>query len=161
MKILGIDPGTARMGFGVVEKLGSSLRALGFGCIKTDKDERREKRLQIIHEELHKVIKEYRPDMMAQELLFFSKNAKTALLVGEARGVILLAASQNLLEVHEYTPLQVKESLSGYGRASKSEVQELVQLHLNIEKFKGNDDAADALAIALCHIFYMETGDFR
>jgi len=98
---------------------------------------------------------------MAQELLFFNKNTKTALLVGEARGVILLAAAQHSLEGHEYTPLQVKESLSGYGRASKEEVQELVQLHLHIEKFKGNDDAADALAIALCHLFYLETGAIR
>lgn len=161
MKILGIDPGTARMGYGIVEQVNGEVKPLGFGCIKTHKDERREKRLQIIHHELHRIIEEFKPDMMAQELLFFNKNTKTALLVGEARGVILLAAAQHSLEVHEYTPLQVKESLSGYGRASKEEVQELVQLHLHIEKFKGNDDAADALAIALTYLFYLETGAIR
>lgn len=161
MRILGIDPGTARTGYGLIDVKNGQAAAVGFGCIKTDKDERKEKRLQILYEELSEVIEKYKPDILSQELLFFCKNAKTAILVGEARGVILLAASQNHLPVWEYTPMQVKDSIAGSGKASKSEVKEMVKLHLQMETFRGNDDAADALAIALCHLFHDSTGEIR
>ena len=158
MRILGIDPGTARMGYGIIDINGGKPQAVDFGCITTHKDEKREIRLKILYDELCRIITTYRPDVLSQELLYFSKNAKTALLVGEARGVTLLAAAKNGLPVKEYTPLQVKDSLTGYGRSSKSEIKEMVKLQLGMEKFKGNDDAADALAIALCHLFFCETG---
>ncbi|MDQ7822491.1 MAG: crossover junction endodeoxyribonuclease RuvC [Candidatus Eremiobacteraeota bacterium] len=161
MVILGIDPGTARTGYGVISSKNGTIEAVAYGCIKTDKDTPREQRLAILHRALLEVIEEQRPDVMAQELLFFNKNTKTALLVGEARGVILLAAAQSSLPVKEYTPLQVKGSLAGYGRASKSDVKEVVKLHLGLEKIKGSDDVADALATALCHLFHLETGDIR
>lgn len=163
MIILGIDPGTARTGYGVIKSERENISAVGFGCILTNKDSPREKRLETLHDELMQIIKDYRPDVIAQELLYFSKNAKTALQVGEARGVILLAAAKSMVPIEEYTPLQVKESLTGYGRASKNEIQEIVKMHLDIVKFRGlgNDDAADALAIALCHIFTIETGGMK
>jgi crossover junction endodeoxyribonuclease RuvC len=160
-RILGIDPGMARMGYGVIDMKNGSPVALCYGCVKTDKDTLKEKRLEHIHRELLKIIEEFSPSIMATELLFFSKNAKTAITIGEARGVILLAAAQSSIPIQEYTPLQVKGSLSGYGHASKSDVREMVMLHLRMEQFKGNDDAADALAVALCHLFYGETGDVR
>jgi crossover junction endodeoxyribonuclease RuvC len=160
-RILGIDPGVARMGYGIIEVGKGDPVALGYGCVKTDKDTLKEKRLEQIHRELMRIIGEYSPHIMATELLFFSKNAKTAIVIGEARGVILLAAAQCSIPIQEYTPLQVKDSLSGYGRSSKSDVREMVMLHLGMEKFKGNDDAADALAVALCHLFNDGMGAMR
>lgn len=161
MRILGIDPGTARCGFGVVDAHGTGVTTVTYGCICTDKNTAKEKRLQLLHEKICELVATHRPDVMAQELLFFNKNSKTAMVVGEARGVILLAAAQNDLPVCEYTPLQVKDSLSGYGRSSKDEIREMVKLHLGLSTIRGTDDAADALAIALCHLFHTETGAFR
>ena len=129
MKILGIDPGTARTGYGVIKSNNDEVEALDFGCICTSKEEPKEKRLAIIHQELLQLIKTHRPDIMAQELLFFNRNTKTALQVGEARGVILLAAALKNLPIREYTPLQVKDSLTGYGRASKKEVKVVILSH--------------------------------
>jgi len=160
MRILGIDPGTARTGYGVVDALDSGVQSVTYGCICTDKNTAKEKRLQILHEKVSELLSMHHPDVMAQELLFFSKNSKTAMVVGEARGVILLAAAQSNVPVCEYTPLQVKGSLSGYGRSSKDEIREMVKLHLGLSAIRSTDDAADALAIALCHLFYLETGAF-
>ncbi|MGV8119359.1 MAG: crossover junction endodeoxyribonuclease RuvC [Candidatus Xenobiia bacterium LiM19] len=160
MRILGIDPGTARTGYGVVDALDTGVQSVTYGCICTDKNTTKEKRLQILHEKVSELLSVHHPDVMAQELLFFSKNSKTAMVVGEARGVILLAAAQSNVPVCEYTPLQVKGSLSGYGRSSKDEIREMVKLHLGLSAIRSTDDAADALAIALCHLFYLETGAF-
>jgi len=160
MRILGIDPGTARTGYGVVDALDTGVQSVVYGCICTDKNTAKEKRLQILHEKVSELLSTHRPDVMAQELLFFSRNSKTAMVVGEARGVILLAAAQSNVPVCEYTPLQVKGSLSGYGRSSKDDIREMVKLHLGLSTIRGTDDAADALAIALCHLFYLETGAF-
>lgn len=154
MLILGIDPGTARTGYGFIEADGDNLSAVSFGCITTPKEATKSERLALLHSQLLDLIKEYKPQELAVEMLFFNKNTMTALTVGEARGVILLAAELNKVPVSEYTPLQVKESLSGYGRASKQEVKEMVKVHLGLEKIKGPDDVADALAIAICHSFY-------
>ncbi|MHC9537966.1 MAG: crossover junction endodeoxyribonuclease RuvC [Vulcanimicrobiota bacterium] len=160
MRILGIDPGTARTGYGVVDALDTGVQSVTYGCICTDKNTAKEKRLQILHQKVSELLSVHHPDVMAQELLFFSKNSKTAMVVGEARGVILLAAAQSNVPVCEYTPLQVKGSLSGYGRSSKDEIREMVKLHLGLSAIRSTDDAADALAIALCHLFYLETGAF-
>ena len=154
MLILGIDPGTARTGYGFIETDGDNLSVISFGCITTPKEETKSARLALLHAQLLELIKEFKPDELAVEMLFFNKNTMTALTVGEARGVILLAAELNKVPIFEYTPLQVKESLSGYGRASKQEVKEMVKMHLGLEKIKGPDDVADALAIAICHSFY-------
>ncbi len=160
MIILGIDPGTGRTGFGYVEtRPGSNPAMLSCGCITTPKDASRARRLELLFLALDEKLSELRPDVMAIEQLFFNKNITTAMNVGEARGVILLSAALNAVPVAEYTPLQVKEALSGYGRASKSEVREMVKVYLNIDKIKGPDDVADALAIALCHSFALQLQD--
>ena len=159
MLILGVDPGTARTGYGFIETVGDNMSIVSCGCIITPKEETKSARLAILHTQLMELIKEYKPDQAAIELLFFNKNTMTALTVGEARGVILLAFQFNRLSVFEYTPLQVKESLSGYGRASKKEVKEMVMAHLGLTKIKGPDDVADALAIAICHSFYSSMGE--
>ena len=157
MIILGIDPGTGRTGFGYIEiEKDKSPTLLSCGCITTPKEKTGAERLKILFEEITSKIKEIRPDELAMEKLFFNRNVTTAMSVGEARGVILLASALNSIPVFEYTPLQVKETLSGYGRASKSEVKETVKLHLGVEKIKGPDDVADSLAIALCHAFAIE-----
>lgn len=159
MLILGIDPGIGRTGFGYIESIDGSDLYVDCGCISTPKDMDRAQRLQLLFKTLSELIANRKPDVMAIEQLFFNRNITTALNVGEARGVILLAASLADVPIEEYTPLQVKESLSGYGRASKSEVKEMVKLHLSLEKIKGPDDVADALAIALCHSFNYSLGE--
>lgn len=151
MLILGIDPGIAVTGYGIIETNGPSC--LGYGAIKTDKNEKKEIRLCSIHREIDALIRKFNPEAVVIELLFFNRNTKTALTVGEARGIALLAAGQNGLPVFEYTPLQVKESLTGYGRAEKEQVREMVQDHLSLETPPTPIDASDALAIALCHLF--------
>jgi crossover junction endodeoxyribonuclease RuvC len=151
MKVLGIDPGTATTGYGIVEDAGSDYIMLGYGCIKTLAHEPKADRLAQIYQQVKALMERYKVDALAIEQLFFNKNTRTAMLVGEARGVVLLAAAHAALPVFEYTPLQVKKSLSGFGRASKSEVMTMVQLCLNLLKPPRPDDAADALACALCH----------
>lgn len=147
--ILGIDPGTAIVGFGVIAVNGQNLRLVAYGCITTPAKTPQVIRLKHIYNELKDVIKKYQPDQVAVEQLFFYNNAKTALTVGEARGVILLAAAQNKLPVREFTPLQVKQAVSCYGKASKSQVQRMVKLLLNLSDIPKPDDAADALAVAI------------
>lgn len=156
MIILGIDPGTGRTGYGYISAEGSKPSFISCGCISTDKNCSRQDRLLQLHRKLLELIGERKPHVIAVESLFFNRNISTALSVGEARGVILLAAAQNGVAVAEYTPLQVKESLTGYGRATKAEVKEMVKLNLELDKIKGPDDVADGLAIALCHSFYSE-----
>lgn len=151
MIILGIDPGTAITGYGLVSYEGNHLRKVTFGVIRTGPELSLANRLHHIYLETIKIIEEYRPDAIAIEELFFNKNVRTALAVGHARGVILLAAANSGYEVAEYTPLQVKLAVTGYGRAEKMQIQEMVRVLLCLGEIPKPDDAADALAIAICH----------
>lgn len=151
MRILGIDPGTAITGFGIIDKEGNKLKVKDFGVIRTKAHEALDVRLKIIYTNLTELIKIHSPDFFSVEELFFNNNAKTALSVGHARGVVVLAAALHDKPVFEYTPLQVKQAVVGYGRADKNQVQQMVKTLLNLEKIPKPDDAADALAIAICH----------
>jgi crossover junction endodeoxyribonuclease RuvC len=153
MLALGIDPGTESTGYGIVsEDDAGVLSAISFGVIKTSKNQAAERRLKIIHEELSKIIFLNRPDSAAVEKLFFQKNVTNAIAVGQARGVILLALCEAKVNISEYTPNEVKQCVTGYGAADKKQVQEMVRILLNLKDTPKPDDAADALAIAICHI---------
>jgi crossover junction endodeoxyribonuclease RuvC len=152
MRTLGIDPGTATTGFGVVDEIDKKACLVEYGCIKTSPKTPAADRLLQIGEELQSIIEKYSPDEIAVEQLFFTTNEKTAIKVGEARGVILLTAAKNGLKISEYTPLQVKQALTGYGKADKKQIQYMVQKLLMLPKVPKPDDAADAIAIAICHI---------
>lgn len=147
--ILGIDPGLADTGYGLLIKE-EELKYLTHGCIKTKAGLAMADRLKKIYQELKSIIKKYSPEVIAVEKLFFCKNVKTALDVGQARGVILLTASQATLQLEEYTPLQVKQAVVGYGKADKQQIQAMVKTILRLKKIPEPDDAADALAIAIC-----------
>ncbi|MCR3922376.1 MAG: crossover junction endodeoxyribonuclease RuvC [Firmicutes bacterium] len=151
MRILGIDPGIAITGFGVVQTDGQRSRALDYGCITTPSTLPVSQRLLLIFQEMQAIFERHQPDAVAIEKLFFAKNANSAMQVGEARGVLVLAASLAGLEVFEYTPLQVKQAVVGYGKAEKKQVQQMVKIILTLSKIPRPDDAADGLAIALCH----------
>lgn len=151
MIILGIDPGIAILGYGIVEYNGNSFKTLDYGAVLTDSKEATPNRLNKIYNELGKLLDIYKPDAVAIEELFFNKNVKTALVVGQARGVAILAAAQRDLEIFEYTPLQVKQGVVGYGRADKKQVQVMVKTFLNLKSVPKPDDVADALAVAICH----------
>lgn len=151
MIILGIDPGTAIVGYGVVKKEGQKFTPLDYGCIFTPAKTPLHDRLGLIYDELSEIVSKYQPDHMAVEELFFTNNAKTALAVGQARGVILLAGKKAGLSVFEYTPLEVKMALTGYGRADKNQIQQMVKALLSLKEIPKPDDAADALAVAMCH----------
>ena len=151
MIILGIDPGTATTGYGVIRSEKGKIQAVGYGCILTKSSGGLENRLVTIFDELTEIIKKFKPEMIAVEELFFASNAKTAISVGHARGVILLACSKAKIPVYEYTPLQIKQAVCGYGRADKQQIQKMVKALLNLEKIPKPDDAADGLAIAICH----------
>lgn len=151
MVILGVDPGTAICGYGLIAKEGNHLKRIAFGAILTPPETSTALRLRQISRELQAIIQQYRPDAMAVEQLFFNKNVRTALTVGQARGVILLAGAEAGLDIMEYTPLQVKMAVVGYGRAEKKQVQEMVRILLCLKEIPKPDDAADALAIAICH----------
>lgn len=148
--ILGIDPGIADTGFGVIKIDGPKLACLTYGSIKTSAKLELPDRLEIIYLELTKLIKKYRPDLISIEELFFCNNAKTALIVGQARGVIALTAKLHKIRSVEFTPYQVKQAVSTYGHAEKGQVQRMVKLILNLKELPRPDDAADALAIAIC-----------
>lgn len=152
MIILGIDPGIGRLGWGIIESEGAKVTAKAFGCIETDKG-LLEKRIQVVYEEVGKLIQLHSPDVLSIEDLFFSNNAKTAFMVGQARGVVLLAASQHNLPIHVYTPQLVKLAVTGYGKADKHQVGEMVKVLLKLKSVPKPDDTADALAIALTHAF--------
>lgn len=148
--ILGIDPGLADTGFGIIIKDGSCFKMIDYGSIKTKADLALDKRLIEIHEQLNKIIKKYRPTLISVEKLFFCNNAKTAIAVGQARGVVMLAAGENKLLIKEFTPLQIKLALTSYGKASKKQVQQMVKVVLGLKQIPKPDDAADALAAAIC-----------
>ncbi|MDZ4221685.1 MAG: crossover junction endodeoxyribonuclease RuvC [Patescibacteria group bacterium] len=150
MIILGIDPGIADTGFGIVEANHGEYKALAHGSIVTKKTDTLTNRLQELFDELSALIKKHKPERVAVESLFFAKNAKTALTVAHARGVILLAGRKAGCAVEEYTPLQVKQALTGYGAADKNQIQQMVKTVLQLDEIPKPDDAADALAIAIC-----------
>lgn len=151
--ILGIDPGIADTGFGLIEKdERGNFKCLDYGSIQTKAGLEMSDRLNSLNKELEKIIKKYRPDLIAVEQLFFCKNVKTALVVGQARGVILLSAKQSGVKTVEFTPLQIKQAVSSYGKASKMQVQKMVKILLDLKEIPKPDDAADALAVAICAI---------
>ncbi|WP_067923319.1 crossover junction endodeoxyribonuclease RuvC [Alicyclobacillus shizuokensis] len=150
-RVLGIDPGTARMGYGVLDAEGSRLRPVAFGCIETPAYTPVAVRLQMIYHELSALIARTRPEVMAIEQLFMGRNTTTAISVGQARGVALLAGAEAQLAIAEYTPMQVKQAVVGYGRADKGQVQEMVRVLLGLADKPRPDDAADALALAITH----------
>jgi crossover junction endodeoxyribonuclease RuvC len=152
MLVLGIDPGTAITGYGLVKGEGDDLTLVTYGAIATSSDWPLPERLQRIYRELTALIEDRQPTAVAVEELFFSKNVRTALSVGQARGVVLLAAANAGLPIHEYTPLQVKQAIAGYGRATKDQVQQMVRMLLGLDNVPQPDDAADAIAVAICHI---------
>lgn len=149
MIILGIDPGLAGTGYGVIRKEKNNLSLIAYGCIQTHKKNAFPKRLGIISLELNKIIKKYKPDCAAIEELFFCKNVKTALLVGQARGAIIVTLDFSQIPMYEHTPLEVKQAITGYGRADKSQIQEMVKIILKLKTIPTPDHAADALAIAI------------
>ena len=150
MIILGIDPGIADTGFGLIQIKDHKLSCLSYGSIKTSAKAEMGERLEIINLKLTDLIKKNRPDLMAIEELFFCNNAKTALIVGQARGVVVLTAKLNKIAAVEFTPYQVKQAVSAYGHAGKAQVQKMVKLILNLRQLPRPDDAADALAVAIC-----------
>jgi len=151
MIILGIDPGYAIVGVGVIEYIGNKFKVIDYFAITTEAHTPFEERLKVIYDGLNNVIEKYRPDFMAIEELFFNDNAKTAIAVGQARGVIILSAVNHGVEIFEYTPLQVKQAVVGYGRADKKQVQQMTKAILTLAQIPKPDDVADALAIAVCH----------
>jgi crossover junction endodeoxyribonuclease RuvC len=155
MIIIGIDPGLARVGYGVIAVNNRKPGPVCYGCIETGNDQPASGRLVQIYNELTDLFRRYPPDQIAVEKLFFSKNITSAMSVSEARGVILLLAEQNKIPVTEYTPNQVKQAIAGSGRADKRQMQEMIMRLLHLTEIPKPDDAADALSIALCHIHIM------
>lgn len=153
MIILGIDPGIAIMGYGVLETKGNKIKVLENGVITTSSKSKTPERLKHLYDNLDQIISEFKPDEFAIEELFFNQNVKTAITVGHARGVQVLCAQNNNLPIYEYTPLQIKQAITGFGRASKKQMQQTVTTLLNLSKIPKPDDAADALAIALTQVF--------
>lgn len=151
MKILGIDPGIGRMGWGILTVDGTDMKAQDFGCVETSSKEETSDRLHTIYTFLSNLIKKEKPAAVVVEELFFGANAKTALIVGHARGVILLCAGKHSVPVFEYTPLQVKMALTGYGRAEKGQIGKMVKIILKLSEIPKPDDTSDALAVAVTH----------
>ncbi|MFL5806586.1 MAG: crossover junction endodeoxyribonuclease RuvC [Roseiflexaceae bacterium] len=153
MRTLGIDPGTAIMGWGIVDEADSALRLVDFGTLTTPAGMAAHDRLVILYDQLCDLLRAHQPDAAAVEELFFGKNVNTAISVGQARGVALLALAQAGVPIHEYKPTAVKQAVAGYGGADKKQMQEMVRLTLRLDKIPRPDDAADALAIAICHTY--------
>lgn len=151
MRILGIDPGLAIIGYAIVDKRGNSLLPKDYGCIRTEAGRPLAERLLTVYEELESLVKKWQPDCVAVEQLFFNRNVTNAFYVGQARGVCLLAAAQAKCPVVEYTPLQVKQAVVGNGRAAKQQVAAMVKALLNLAEVPRPDDVSDALAVAICH----------
>ena len=151
MRILGIDPGFAIVGCGVIDYVGNKFSVVHYSAVTTKAGGKLENRLKSIYDGVCDMIDAYKPECIAVEELFFNTNAKTAIQVGQARGVILLAAVNKGVEVFEYTPLQVKQAVVGYGRAEKIQVQQMVKSILNLKEIPKPDDVADGLALAICH----------
>lgn len=165
MVTLGIDPGTATTGYGIItEEADGNLAVLSYGVIHTSADMHQADRLVQLYHKIKELILLHQPDAGAVEKLFFERNVRTALSVGQARGVALLALAENNLVVGEYTPLEVKQAVTGYGGADKNQVQQMVKMILKLETIPQPDDAADALAVAICHVHsakyrnYLENG---
>jgi crossover junction endodeoxyribonuclease RuvC len=156
MIILGIDPGTAITGYGVINFSRGKMKVLGLGQINTSKDTKHEYRLKEIYNAINKLLKEYKPDALAVEKIFFFKNAKTIIPVSQSRGVVLLAGAKKNIPLYEFTPLQVKMQITGYGRADKKDVQKKVKEILDLEEIPKPDDIADALGIALTCANFLE-----
>lgn len=159
MIILGIDPGIATVGYGILSSERGIHSAVDFGVIETPKNETQAVRLAMLAESIERIIKLHRPDTVAVEELYFNSNQKTGLKVAEARGAIMLTAVRECGDIGEYTPLQVKQAVAGYGRADKAQVQHMVKTLLKLDKIPKPDDAADALAVALCHAQYKRFAD--
>lgn len=153
MTILGLDPGIARMGWAIVVNEKSEVKSLAYGCIETSSKKSQEKRLQELYSEVSSLIESYHPDSLAIEQLYFGNNSKTAFVVGEARGVALLASAIGNISVNVYNPMEVKIALTGYGSSDKRQVANMVKIILKLEKLPKLDDTTDALAIALTHAF--------
>ena len=151
MIILGIDPGIATMGYGILKTEKGRTEVLDYGVVVTPKEESTPVRLAMLEKGICTIIEKYKPDEVAIEELFFNKNVKTAIIVAQARGAILLTCIKQCGRLYEYTPLQIKQGLTGYGRAEKSQIQYMVKMLLNLKEIPKPDDAADALAVALCH----------
>ena len=152
MRILGIDPGVAITGYSIIEENDNDYFCIASGCIRTASDSEPELRLLTIYDRITELVEEYSPQALVVEKIFFSKNVRTAFQVGEARGVVLLAAARAGILLFEYTPLQVKQAVAGYGKAEKAQVQKMVQLLLKLQRQPAVDDEADAMAVALCHL---------
>jgi crossover junction endodeoxyribonuclease RuvC len=151
MRIMGIDPGIAIVGFGFVDKQGSKLTPVQYGCIRTEAGTDPGVRLKQVYDAACQLMDKYKPEALGIEKLFFNRNVTTAFTVGQARGVLILAAVQRNIEIFEYTPLQVKQAVVGYGKAEKHQVQEMVRMLLGLKEVPKPDDVADALAVAICH----------
>ena len=156
MRVLGIDIGTAITGWAIIEKTSNKYKVHGYGVIRTSSEIPMPLRLSNIYESLIHLIGEYKPSHLAIEDLFFFKNQKTVIKVGQARGVVIVAAVNKGLEVFDYTPLQVKQAVTGYGRADKQQIQKMVKMILGLKEIPKPDDAADALAVGLCHLNSMK-----
>lgn len=152
MIILGIDPGIAIMGYGIIEFKENKIKVIENGVVTTSSKEKTGKRLELLYDNLNDIIKEFKPDEFSIEELFFNSNVKTAITVGHARGVQVLCAQKQGLPIYEYTPLQIKQAITGYGRAPKSQMMLTVTKLLNLKEIPKPDDAADALAVALTHV---------
>ena len=155
MIVIGIDPGVARLGYGVIQLDKGVVTPLCYGCIQTRAGKRQAERLLVIYKEITALFAKYPPDFLAIEKLFFTKNVTSAMSVSEVRGVILLAAEQHNIPVEEYTPNQIKQAITGSGRADKVQMQEMIKRLLHLDEIPKPDDAADGLSIALCHIHIM------
>jgi len=160
MRVIGIDPGTAIVGYGIIDYIGNKYEVVDYGCIYTSKDLPMPKRLLKISEDLEELLDKYKPDHMAVEELFYFKNNKTVISVGQARGVILLEGVRKGIELADYTPLQVKMGITGYGKSEKKQVQLMVQKVLKMREIPKPDDAADALAIAVTHINSLNSSSY-
>jgi crossover junction endodeoxyribonuclease RuvC len=160
MLVIGIDPGTAITGYGLVsESEDGSLEAVDYGVIQTPANSPMPERLALLYKKLTEILDEHRPDGSAVEMLFFQRNVKTAITVGQGRGVVLLALAQAGVPIAEYTPLEIKQAITGYGKADKRQMQEMVRTLLRLEETPKPDDAADALAVAICHLHSIKMQD--
>jgi crossover junction endodeoxyribonuclease RuvC len=158
MLVIGIDPGTATTGYGLVqEEDDGSLAVVDYGVVLTTPDLPMPERLLLMYRQLKEILLLHRPESGAVEKLFFARNSRTAISVGQGRGVVLLALAESGVEVAEYTPMEVKQAVAGYGGADKHQIQEMVRMLLGLESIPKPDDAADALAIAICHLQYSHT----
>lgn len=155
MIVIGIDPGLATVGFGVIRKEESGITPVSYGCIRTSSEKQTPERLLEIYTETSALFEKYNPEAVAVERLFFNKNVTNAMSVSEARGVIFLAAQQKNIPLFEYTPNQIKQAITGSGRADKKQMQEMIKRLLNLDELPQPDDAADGLSIALCHINFL------